>query len=171
MLYETLLLIGLVGLVAMAALGFLEDGDGDDDTDDSESPWRVVSPLRLFSLALGAGASGLLAGLVIASPLLRALAAAAGALAFDALVVRPLWKLLLRFASRPAQTLSSAVGQEAVADSRFDEFGRGIVRVTVDGHVTRLMATLDEVVPVSSGERLVVVQIDGASNTCRVAKL
>ena len=170
MLYETLLLVGALGIVAMAVLGFVQNDNGDDG-DDSASPWRFLSPLRLFSLALGAGAAGLLAGLATGSPGLRALAAAAGALVLDRLVVQPLWKVVLRFASRPAQTLASAVGQDAIADSRFDEHGRGIVRVTIDGQHTRLLATLDTPAPVSAGELLVVTRVDGASNTCRVTKL
>ena len=54
--------------------------------------------------------------------------------------------------------LSGAVGQEATADSRFDATGRGIVTLVVDGHLVRLLATLEgSPEAVEAGEKLVVM--------------
>ena len=181
MIYPILLGVGLLGLLAQAALGHAHDGAGHDHDGDGlpdaghheggVSPWTLLSPLKLFSVSLGAGAAGLALGNLVRSPIwLAALAGLAG-LAFYRFVVKPLWKVVRKFESRPAENLSAAVAQEAVADSRFDERGAGIVQLHVDGQRVRLLAQLEEIVPVAPGDKLVVTKIDGARNTCRVTKL
>lgn len=122
-------------------------------------------------MSLGTGATGLLLRGAVQPPLLVAFLAALGGILFHALVVQPLFRLALRFASQPAQTLAGAVATEAVADSRFDPAGTGIVRTTVDGQVVRLLAHLDEPGEVVPGERLVVTSVDTQKNTCRVMRL
>ena len=187
MLYTILLGIGALGLLAQTALGHLHDGDGgaghDHDGDgipdggagshghESASPWMLLSPLRLFSFSLGAGAGGLIFGSAVRSPWALALVAGLAGIAFYRFVVKPLWRVAQKFASRPAENLSAAVAREAVAASRFDERGRGIVSLIVDGHVVRLLAQLEESAPVSPGDRLTITRVDGARNTCRVTKL
>ena len=71
-----------------------------------------------------------------------------------------------------AATLSGALGQEATADSRFDEQGQGIVTLVVDGHLVRLLATLEGVhQSVEAGEKLVVIEINTKRNRAKVTKL
>jgi len=137
--------------------------------------WTVFSPLTIFSFCLGMGLTGLLVRSYLTS-IETGLAATAGGFAFYHLIVRPMWGLALRFASKPAETLSGAVASEAEAMSRFDAQGRGMVRVTVDGEVKRLLALLEsddreKGIVVTPGDRLVVTSVDGKKNTCRVTRL
>ena len=166
--------------MAQAALGHVHDGgDGhggdaghhDGQGHESASPWALLSPLRLFSLSLGAGAAGLALESLVRSPILLAVVAALAGLAFYRLVVKPLFRVVRKFESKPAENLSASVAKEAVADSRFDDAGQGIVQLHVDGQRVRLLAQLEEIVPVAPGDRLVVTKIDGPRNTCRVTKL
>jgi hypothetical protein len=96
-----------------------------------------------------------------------------GGLLFWKLVIEPLQELLLRFASDPAKNLEGACATEAVTLSRFDASGQGMVRLTVDGQVRRVLAKLSEgeAAEITVGEKLVVVDVDTKRNTCRVARL
>jgi len=137
--------------------------------------WTVFSPLTIFSFCLGMGLTGLLVRTYLTS-IQTGLVATAGGFAFYHLIVRPMWGLALRFASKPAETLSGAIASEAEAMSRFDAQGRGMVRVTVDGEVKRLLALLEsddreKGIVVTPGDRLVVTSVDGKKNTCRVTRL
>jgi hypothetical protein len=141
-----------------------------------ESPLLgLLSPLTLFSLALGAGATGLLVRPYL-SPLLAAFAATAGGLGFYGLIVRPMYRLILGFASKPATALEGVVAGEARAVSRFDSSGRGVVSVNVDGQIVRVLAQLEaddreKGVAVTPGETLVVTSVDGEKNVCKVTRL
>jgi membrane protein implicated in regulation of membrane protease activity len=221
--YETLLLIGVLGLLAQFALGFVGGGHGDHghgdahgghsahgaDAHHAHAPghahhgdahhdahhgdghahgevkggnpahglsWlALLSPLTLFCVALGAGATGLLLKAVL-PPLLLALAAALGGVGFYALAVRPLMRLVLGFASPPAKNLGGVVAREVEVLGRFDEAGRGMVKAEVDGQVVRLLAYLDpdmrkDGLTVIPGERLVVTEVDPRKNTVRVTRL
>ncbi|MES2463129.1 MAG: hypothetical protein V4671_21300 [Armatimonadota bacterium] len=142
----------------------------------STALWTLLSPLTLFSLCLGAGATGVLTRPYLRMPLLVAVAALIGGFLFYSLLVKPLWRLIFQFASKPAETLSGVVAREAVAMGRFDANGQGIVRVTVDGEFVRLLARLesedkDKGVAVSSGDKLVVTSVDEKRNTCRVTRI
>ena len=135
----------------------------------------VLSPMTLFSVSLGAGATGMLLGSRYPARLTALLAVIAG-LAFFALVVSPLTRFAQRFVSDPAKTLAGTVAGEAVAQNRFDASGRGIVNVSLDGQIVRLLAYLERGdhasgVSVAPGDTLVITQIDEAKNTCRVTKL
>src|SRR5580765_2438239 len=103
--------------------------------------WLITSPRFLFSLMLGFGATGAMLHSVLPGPALLA-AAAVGAVAFERFLVTPLWNFAMRFASRPASTLESAVADEAIAVSAFDDNGQGIVSLEVDGQVLQILATL-----------------------------
>lgn len=186
MFYQILLAVGGLGLLVQAALGLSHsDGDSghvghgdhthtDNDGHEAGHSWLLLlSPLRLFGLCVGVGAAGLaLQSLKTLSPgLILALALLAG-VAFYQLVIKSLMALVLRFASKPAATLSGALGQEATADSRFDEQGQGIVTLVVDGHLVRLLATLEGVhQSVEAGEKLVVIEINTKRNRAKVTKL
>ena len=63
-----------------------------------------LSPRVFFSLLLGFGATGLLVrSLAVWPPLLLAILAVIGGLAFEKFIVGPFWNLLFGFASRPAR--------------------------------------------------------------------
>ena len=186
MIYQILLAIGALGIVAMSLTGLrsgrggrgrgrgrgrsrgrgkargrgLSDGGGF-----LEAIIGVFSPLGLFSLCLGAGAVGMLTG--------RWWWAALGALLLWKLAIEPLQELILRFESEPAKNLEGACATEATVQSRFDASGQGMVSLTVDGQIRRVLAKLSEGDPaeLTVGEKLVVVDVDTKRNTCRVARL
>jgi hypothetical protein len=131
------------------------------------------SPRLLFSLALGFGATGLLARPVLGGPLLIA-AATLGAVAFEWGIVGPLWNFAMRFASRPAATLESAVSDEATAVTAFDNNGQGIVSLEVDGQIIQILATLqpnDRLLGsrVRAGQRVRIEEVNTKKNCCTVS--
>ena len=136
----------------------------------------LLSPLTLFSLCVGIGATGLLLRPLHLTDLVRASLAALGGLLFCGLIVRPLWGLVFRFASTPARALEGTVAGVAEALSRFDGNGKGLVRLTVDGQIVRVLAFLEaddrpDADAVRPGDRLTVISVDGHANTCRVARI
>ena len=180
MIYQILLAIGAIGVVAMGLVGLRGGrggrgrgrgrarGRGKGQADGSSALDALVgllSPMTLFSLCLGAGAAGMITG--------RWWWAVLGGLLFWKLVIEPLEELVLRFASEPSKNLEGARTTEATAQSRFDSNGQGMVTLTVDGQVRRVLATLaeGETTEVAVGEKLVVVDVDTKRNTCRVARL
>ena len=199
--FSTLLLLGICGLLAQVLLGGHHAGHmghhapvghahgghaghgqaGHDHGAQSHSGrgpsplWTLLSPLAFFSVCLGTGASGLLLKHLHLPTGLVAGAALLGGLVFYGLLVRPLWNTLFRFASTPSTSLAGTVAHEAEALTRFDASGKGLVRVTVDGQLVRIIATLEpedraEGV-VRPGDRLTITSVDGHTNSCRVARL
>lgn len=137
--------------------------------------WLITSPRFLFSLMLGFGATGAMLRSVLPGPVLLA-AAAVGAVVFERIVVSPVWNFAMRFASRPAETLESAVADEAVAVSSFDDNGQGIVSLELDGQVLQILATLqpqDRLLGsrVRAGQRLRIDDVNAARQTCTVSIL
>ena len=133
----------------------------------------LLSPRTWFSLCLGFGTAGVVLRSFLQGPLLLA-GAIAGAVLFERLLVGPLWKLVMRFESSPAQTLESAVTSEATATSTFDRNGHGMVSVEVDGQVVQLLGTLSPTdralgVSVRAGARLRIEEVDVARNRCTVS--
>jgi hypothetical protein len=135
-----------------------------------------MSPRLLFSVCLGLGTTGVL--LQRLAPALSGVAlfaaAAAGGIAFERLLVRPLWNALFRFESTPALTLESAVASEAKAVSNFDANGQGLIAIEMDGQVVQLLGTLqadDRAMSgrVAAGTRLRVEEVDAARNRCTVS--
>lgn len=224
MIYQTLLLIGVIGLAAQALLGFAHVGGTHDGghagtghdagcgqgvhvavpgthlhghVDNSVHGHAhvhlhangssvtheiftfllpMMSPVAIFSLLIGAGAVGMLAQALKEKPGIVIALAILGGLLFYGVIVRPLWSLMFKFASKPAETLSGAVAAEAVAASRFDAQGRGVVRLTVDGQTTRVLAYLEpqdreKAASVALGDSLIVTSVDARKNTCRVTCL
>jgi hypothetical protein len=137
---------------------------------------NLLSPIGLFSICLGAGATGLLVKhLNLISPLV-ALCAATGGIVFFGLMVRPLMSLVLNFASTPSKALDGVISEPAEVLSRFDSSGKGLVKLTVDGQFVRVLATLEDsdrasASEINPGDRLVVTSIDGHSNACKVARI
>lgn len=133
----------------------------------------LLSPRVWFTLLVGFGAGGLLAR-PLGSGLLQLVAAAAGAFLFEALLVRPLWNLLSRFESRPAQMLEHGIMDEAEAVSGFNVSGEGLVRMTVDGQVVQLLGTLRPEdlaagIRVRAGDRVVIESVDSRRQRCVVS--
>jgi hypothetical protein len=138
--------------------------------------WTLLSPLTIFSLCLGAGATGLLTKPAHLTSTLAALAAILGGLVFYGLLVRPLWTLIFRFASTPSEALEGMVARQAEAVTGFDASGRGLVGLTIDGQWVRVLAILESddqsnAAIIKPGEKLTVTSVDGHTNTCRVARL
>ncbi len=184
MIYQVLLGVGALGTLVMGLTGLRGGrsvragsrgkartrgkGKGRGNSDSGaflEALLGVFSPLGIFSLCLGAGAAGMLTN--------HWWWAVLGGFLFWKLVIEPLQELLLRFASDPAKNLEGARASEAIALSRFDVSGQGMVSLTVDGQVRRVLAKLSEGEPreIAIGEKLVVVDVDTKRNTCRVACL
>lgn len=130
-----------------------------------------LSPLNLFSMALGAGATGILTRTFLSGPVLT-IAAIAGALVFDLAIVRPIMSLMIRFGSRPSEGLEGKVATIAEACTSFDQQGRGLVRLTLDGQIVQLLGKLDphEVVTVHKGDKLLVMEVDASKGTCKVTR-
>jgi hypothetical protein len=130
-----------------------------------------LSPRVLFAMLVGFGAGGLLAA-PLGEPW-RIGAAILAAVAFEALLVGPLWRFLFRFESQPALTLDSAIEDDARAVTGFDVNGCGLVAVDVDGQIIQLLATLDaddrsRGVRIRTGDLVRISEIDPARGSCIV---
>ena len=199
-LYITSLLLGAVGLGAMAVSGLGSHGhDGhavhaghgvhghgagdhghthdatQHQPSNGQSLLALMSPRLLFAFFLGFGTTGELLRPFVSGPLRFGLAIV-GALLFELFIVSPLWNFTMRFASRPASTLESAVTDEATAVTAFDGNGQGIVSFEVDGQVVQILATLqpdDRLLGarVRAGQRLRIEHVDTATNRCTVSLL
>jgi len=135
----------------------------------------LLQPRVAFSMLVGFGAAGLLLRPVLAEPALLIAALGAG-MAFEWLLVAPLWRFLFRFASSPAVTLESVVTDEARAVTSFDANGHGLVAVELDGQVVQLLATLNPAEratarKVRAGDRLRIEAVDATRNRCTVTYL
>jgi hypothetical protein len=203
-LYISSLLLGVVGLGAMALSGFGHQGHGDahgghahgdsaygpgdhggdngphDAHDGAQGHrgaflWSLMSPRILFSLALGFGAAGALARrLLPVGGVVELAAAVLGAVLFERFIVTPLWNLTMRFASRPALTLESAIADEATAVTAFDANGEGIISIEVDGQIVQVLATLQPAdrslgVRVRAGQRVRIEDVNAAASRCTVS--
>ena len=141
----------------------------------SRALWTIASPLFLFSFALGFGATGIIARQALGGALLAA-AAVGGAVLLERALVTPLWNFIMRFASKPAETLESAVTDEATAVTAFDPNGHGIVSLEVDGQIQQILATLSADdrrlgVRIHAGQRVRIDEVDAERNRCTVSLL
>ena len=133
----------------------------------------LISPRFFFTLLFGFGATGLVARHWLAGAPLAA-TAVLGAIAFERLVVSPVWNALMRFGSEPAMTLESGLLDEARAVTAFDADGRGLISLELDGQIVQVLGILVPAeraagVRVRAGDRLVVQEVDGARNRCLVS--
>jgi hypothetical protein len=147
------MMLGLVGLISMTALGLGHGSGGHGHShghsdsshhshDSGSSRWlALISPRVIFSLALGFGAVGLVLEkfviLTLSIPL-----ATIGAIALERILIQPYWKLLMRFASKPARNLESATFGKAKAVMDFDSSGSGLIELELDGQVRQVLGTL-----------------------------
>ncbi|HEY0997661.1 MAG TPA: hypothetical protein VGD77_16845 [Gemmatimonadaceae bacterium] len=133
----------------------------------------LLSPRVLFSLAFGFGAAGLLAR-ALAQPL-RVAVAIAGGLLFEFAIVRPLWRSLFGFASRPALTLDACVMDTATVVSAFDKDGFGMVSVDLQGMLVQVLARLDAKerngARLVAGDRVRIEAVDSTRNRVTVSRL
>jgi translation initiation factor IF-1 len=137
--------------------------------------WSWLSPRVLFNVLVGFGATGLIVERLV-GPVLALPIAVAGGIAFESLVVRPLFNSLFRFESGPAQTLESAIMSEAKAVTGFDSNGNGLISVELGGEVVQILGTLtpDERkarVRVRAGDSVRVEEVDSARNRCIVSRI
>lgn len=135
----------------------------------------LLQPRVAFSVLVGFGAAGLVLRPILSEPWLLIASLGAG-LAFEWGLVAPLWRFLFRFASAPAQTLESAVSDEARAVTNFDANGHGLVAVELDGQVVQLLATLNATErgaarKVRAGDRVRIEAVDDTRNRCTVTYL
>ena len=160
--FFTSMMLGLVGLIVMTAIGVGHGSGGHEHshghshghthghTDSSHhghdsgsgTKWlALISPRIIFSFALGFGAVGLVLEkfviLALSIPL-----AIIGAIALEKILIQPYWKLLMRFASKPAQNLESATFARAKAVMDFDASGSGLIELELDGQVRQVLGTL-----------------------------
>lgn len=133
----------------------------------------LLSPRLLFSIALGAGATGLLARHWLGGAVLAGLAIAGGVL-FELALVRPMWNFAFRFAGRPAAMLESALFERATVASAFDADGYGIVTVPLDGQVRQVLARLPESERsgprLHAGDAVRVTEVDPAGQRVTVSR-
>jgi len=195
--YAFALALGAAGLVAMTILGFQHGHTGGHQTGGHHggghsghshrhaghqhshqiagSRWSLfLSPRIWFSLLVGFGATGLLLQQHL-SGIIQVGVALLGGLAFEALLMRPVWSLVSRFASEPALTLESGIMDDAEAVTGFNRQGEGLVRLDLDGQVVQLLGVLtaDERasgVRVAAGDHLVVEAVDAARQRCTVSR-
>lgn len=203
--YLISLVLGAAGLLAMAATGLGRHGGGGhghgaaghgghgghDGATQSHgashghgqlaggasqaATWLLMSPRFLFAGLLGFGVVGVSLRSWVGGTVLLFLAIAGG-IAIERVLVNPLWKLALRFASNPATTLDAAIESEAIAVSNFDRNGQGIIAVEVDGQVQQVLATLlpaDRAVGarVRAGQRVRIAEVDSERQRCTVSLL
>jgi hypothetical protein len=136
----------------------------------------VLSPVTLFAGCLGAGAAGsLLTHWGLPAPEVVAGALGAAVL-LNALLVRPMMRLVMGFASTPARGLVGALMERAEAITAFDANGEGLVRVLVDGQSVDVLARLSEEerrqgVHVQRGQSVRIEDVDAQKNCCTVSRL
>ena len=140
----------------------------------SSSLLMAISPLDVFSLSLGAGATGILLGTLVPARWLVWFAVA-GAVLFDFGVVKPVIGLMARFVSRPSGGLEGEVAKTAEAVTAFDNNGKGLVKLCLDGQFVQLLAHLDpgekdKGVLIAKGDTVLVIEVDPAHNSCRVSR-
>lgn len=134
----------------------------------------MVTPIDIFSYCLGFGAAGLVLKHLLQGNVLVWVAVAC-AVAYNLLLIRPMMNLATKFVSRDSEGLEGTVSSEAEALGRFDHQGRGLVQITLDGQVRQLLAMLDPQelergVTVAKGDKVMILEVDGARNTCRVSR-
>ncbi|MEQ1821923.1 MAG: hypothetical protein ABL949_05405 [Fimbriimonadaceae bacterium] len=199
MLYVLLLVFGFIGLFIMAAMGSLRTGRGHPGARGHSakghgkgvhrgkvhvqgksnfglaSLLQAFSPIDFFATAMGAGALGIVGRKVFKNEQIALGMAVAGGIIMDFLIVKPLLNLMMKYASDPSEGLEGAVSQLAEAATSFDGQGRGLIKLTIDGQTSQILATLEpgEVgagIRVSKGDRLVILDVDSARNICRVSR-
>jgi hypothetical protein len=137
--------------------------------------WSWLSPRVMFNFLVGFGATGLIVERLV-GPVLALPIAIAGGVAFEALVVRPIFNSLFRFESAPAQTLESALMSEGRAVTGFDSRGNGLISLELGGEVVQVLGTqLSEEraagVRIRAGDSVRIEEVDSTRNRCTVSRI
>jgi hypothetical protein len=133
------------------------------------------SPRVIFNVLVGFGATGLIAERLV-GPFLALPIALVGGIAFESVVVRPIFNSLFRFESQPAQTLGSALMSEGRAVTGFDANGNGLISLELGGEVVQVLGTqLNEErkagVRIRAGDLVRIEDVDDARNRCTVSRI
>jgi hypothetical protein len=136
--------------------------------------YLLLSPLDVFSMALGAGAAGLIYS-TVADPRWAWIPAIFGAIIFCFAIVRPLMRLGRRFESKPSEGLEGTIAQQAKAITSFDAQGRGLISISLDGQECQVLAfltsgELQNGISVRKGDEVVILSVDSAKNLCTVTR-
>jgi len=159
--FLTPLAAGLVGLAALA-LPVLRRHSPRAGRCAHGAARLLPEPRSVFSFLAFYGALGVALERSTLSTTGSALAALVTAAALEAVVARPLYRLLLGFEGRPSSPLDALASERAVALTDFKN-GRGIVEAIRDGRSIQLVASLvshQRSRPIRVGERLVIVAVD-----------
>ena len=137
--------------------------------------WSWLSPRVLFNVLVGFGATGLIAEKLL-GPVLALPIALVGGLAFEAVVVRPIFNSLFRFESQPAQTLESAIMSQGKAVTGFDRNGNGLVSLELGGEVVQILGTITAEerlagVRIRAGDAVRIEDVDSSRNRCTVSRI
>jgi hypothetical protein len=135
----------------------------------------AVSPIDIFSLSLGAGATGILARSAV-DPAMLPWIAAIGGLVFNYGLVRPMFRLAMKFVGVPSEGLAGAITRTGEAMTKFDSQGRGLIHLVLEGEEKQVLAMLDETdrqlgIQVGKGDKLLVLDVDPERNICRVTRV
>jgi hypothetical protein len=139
------------------------------------SNWlSLFSPLAIFSICLGFGATGILLEHRILKEFVLP-AAIAGGVGFNYLLNSVITNLLMKYASNPSEGLEGMVAKLGKATSNFDQAGYGVIELVIDQQTVQVLARLDpsevsEGVRVRKGDNLLVTEVDAAKNQCRVTR-
>ena len=132
------------------------------------------SPLDIFSYCAGAGFGAFLLRPYMQHRFLF-IAAILGALVFDIFITRAIMSTISKFGADPSTGLEGSVATEGIAETNFDSSGQGLVKLTLDGQIVQLLATLEPVernagVKVRRGDAVLIVQVDAGKNRCTVTR-
>ena len=201
-LYIFSVVLGAAGMAAMAFLGFSSSHGGTHHGHDTSGHemhgigghshsvsvahgippvsghahvWTWLSPRVLFNFLVGFGATGLIVERLV-GPVLALPIAAAGGIAFEAFVVRPIFNSLFRFESGPAQTLESALMSEGRAVTGFDANGNGLISLELGGEVVQVLgiqlnADRAAGVRIRAGDIVRIEEVDSTRNRCTVSRI
>ena len=188
MLYQTLFFTGAIGFFAMVLLGTFHGSRGIGKHGRHGHHARhsgnlgkmgklrfflAISPIDIFAICLGVGASGLLLPNSLSATIILIVALLIG-IAFDIAFLKPIFNFALRFVSTPSDGLEGMVAKFATSVSNFDSSGRGLVLMVIDAEEKQLLATLEENErgkSVKKGEQLIVTGVDPRRNTCSVSRM
>jgi hypothetical protein len=137
--------------------------------------WTWLSPRVLFNFLVGFGATGLIVERLV-GPFLALPIAAVGGVAFETLVVRPIFNSLFRFESGPAQTLESALMSEGRAVTGFDANGNGLISLELGGELVQVLgiqlnADRAAGARIRAGDIVRIEEVDSARNRCTVSRI
>jgi len=128
----------------------------------------LPTPIDVFSAAMGIGAVGCLLS-AVPQPLFGLLLGLGG-FAMVA-TMRAISKAIFAFASEPSAGVEGLVGREATVLTAFNDEGKGLVQVTLDGQLVQLLASLPKTelgIKVPREANVTVLAVDPNRGSCTV---